>query len=228
MVTFVTTLRNDGNYKLGTDADFKATGYSGEVPETLIIPHVYQQKTIVEVGRFAFFRISSKYLYVEEGIVSLNFSAFRNASIISVTLPSSLKTIDTCTFDDDISLENVYINQPSSLETIGSAAFSTCQKLKEIVIPSSIKAVYSLAFNQIQTNLKVYYCGKNAYIDNTIFNETENVEIIVPRFGIRKFGGRPTKFGLTPCQITYFPQTCQYPKGIIHKFHFFLIFMSID
>ena len=133
MVTFVTTSRNDGaTYKLGTDVDSQATGYSGELPETLIIPHVYQQKTIVEVGRYAFYRISSKYLYVEEGIVLLSHSAFRHSEIISVTLPSSLKTIDTCTFDDDVSLENVYINQPSSLETIGYSAFSTCKKLKEI------------------------------------------------------------------------------------------------
>ena len=57
MLTFVTTLRNDGvTYKLGTNTGDKATGYNGELPETPIIPHIYQQQTIVELGRFAFFR----------------------------------------------------------------------------------------------------------------------------------------------------------------------------
>ena len=211
MVNFILSrIEGQNTYRIGTGSNTYNNGYTGDLPETLILPHFHDDKEIVEIGRAAFFPSKeTKYIYVEEGIQILAHSSLRNIqSLIKITLPSSLLQIGTSCFDDCFALENVYINQPSKLSFIGSSAFSTCISLSEIIIPSTVTTIVSLAFNQINQSFKIYYCGIKQFNDVKILNETNDVEIIVPRFGVKSFGGRKTKIGITPCDIKSLPQTC--------------------
>lgn len=72
-------------------------------------------------------------------------SAFcNNQSIRKVTLPDSIKVIDSDAFDSS-TLEE--INLPEGLEDIGYEAFEYCQSLKSITIPDSVTYIGSWAFN---------------------------------------------------------------------------------
>lgn len=65
-------------------------------------------------------------------------------NITSVTLPSTIRTIESYAFEECIALES--INIPNSVETIGYAAFGSCARLKSIELPAEVElndAVFS-------------------------------------------------------------------------------------
>lgn len=71
-------------------------------------------------------------------------SAFRNSAIESVTIPSSVTSIESNAFQKCSELSKVTLNE--GLVNIYDAAFYGCKKLDELTIPSSVKYIRSLAF----------------------------------------------------------------------------------
>ena len=197
----------EGGYRIGNNSNVKLNGFSGTLPEVLTLPSSYEGKNIIEVGQFAFNSNLSrnhplKYLFLEEGIRVIGYNSFRELRPLKfVSLPSSLISIGQSAFDDDYDLETAHINQPSSLTSIGISAFSTCKKLKEFVIPDSIQSVGFKSFAEIETSLKIYYCGRyQVQTADSIFNSTD-YQIIVPFNGVKRFGQYPTVYGAVPCYI---------------------------
>ena len=66
------------------------------------------------------------------------------ASLESVKIPSSVKNIYDCTFEDCANLANVTIS--NGVVSIGASAFSLCKSLRSITIPDSVTSIGSYAF----------------------------------------------------------------------------------
>ncbi len=97
-------------------------GYSGQVPEG------YQ-------------------LIVADGTTDIAANAFDSqGQLVSVSLPSSVKTIGNAAFKNCISLEEVVFVGTSLLEEIGSQMFYNCQVLAPFEIPATLKKIGSQAF----------------------------------------------------------------------------------
>ena len=200
-MNFVTSPGINGFYRIGTGVESDASnGFEGELPETLIIPSNIGNKVVNEVGASAFFRANLKYIYIEEGIETLNVNAFRNIKELkTVNLPSSLKFIHQCCFDDCKELETVNINQPSSLRLVGSSAFSTCEKLTHFILPKTIEKIAALSFCEISSNFTIFYCGYQIFDEPLILKDSPNVKIIVSNPSVHSFAGRETVYGDTIC-----------------------------
>lgn len=69
--------------------------------------------------------------------------AFRNSNLQSIEIPEGIEEIEICAFMDSC-LEHITL--PSSLKRIGGLAFANCKKLKEIIVPKSVKFLDSSAF----------------------------------------------------------------------------------
>lgn len=76
-------------------------------------------------------------------ITAIGQDAFKNSRIQSVTIPSSVKTIESFAFSGCYSMTEIVI--PSSVTDINSFAFSDCTKLKKAEIQGAAK-IYSYAF----------------------------------------------------------------------------------
>lgn len=86
-----------------------------------------------------------KTVVIEEGITTLHSGAFSNFSYLeSVTLPSTLKTIEESAFSDCYNLSEVEIAE--GLEVIGNAAFIGCSKLRSIVLTKTLTSLGNEAF----------------------------------------------------------------------------------
>ena len=82
------------------------------------------------------------------GITDISSYAFQNSTLTQITIPNSVIRISDFAFQNCNRLTNVDISMTdSSLTIIGTAAFSSCNKLTQITIPNSVKNIGDNPFN---------------------------------------------------------------------------------
>lgn len=77
-------------------------------------------------------------------VTSISSKAFMSSALISVSIPSTVTTIEYETFYNCSSLENISL--PNTLTNINGNAFYGCSSLKSIIIPNSVRYVSERAF----------------------------------------------------------------------------------
>ncbi len=106
-----------------------------------------------EMYTWAGYLLDIKKIVIKEGITNVPSFAFCYmysydsnpiCKVVSVELPSSIKTIDRGAFYRCKKLKN--INLPSNLKIIGDYAFDTCIALKKMVLPKNLKEIGKYAF----------------------------------------------------------------------------------
>ena len=75
-----------------------------------------------------------------------DYSIYRMSGVKTVIIPKEFVKIDSCAFENCITLEEVLFEEDSNLSQIGSAAFYGCHNLVQIVIPSSVTSIDNGAF----------------------------------------------------------------------------------
>ena len=114
---------------------------------------------------------------VPDGVTKIDQFACSSAAIKTITLPSSLKTIEYNAFSES-DLESVEI--PNGVTEIKDAAFAYCSSLYlSIVIPGSVKSIGENAFTgcfaeEIILGEGIESIGKNAFCSNDFS------EIVIP------------------------------------------------
>lgn len=158
-----------------------------------------------------------KKVIIEEGVTSIAYLAFSgygdveyNKSIISISLPSSLKKIGPCAFQKCTGLESVII--PGSVTEIGDSAFSGCTSLKNVEFMHSTQGLSRIQQEVFRDcislkNIKIPYSVKfiehNAFygctgltemdlnnveeLDNGAFFECHGLETVIMRKALKSF-----------------------------------------
>ena len=142
--------------------------------------------------------------YLDEPVTGVASSAFReNEDLISVAIPSSVKTIGERAFYECGLLEVTFsegleeigqdafvgckmnkIDLPESLKTIGESAFEVCDFLKKITIPAGVISIgdWSLCCSSLE-NITVAEDNERYYSENNCLIEKESKTLI--RAGIK-------------------------------------------
>ena len=193
-ITQINELKTEGLISIQyVDLGISITGYSSTCPKDVIIPSKIDNKTVVEIGDYAFTTegvdpsaISNDLLYENYEVNTLNMKAYSDSSlqpinipnygigITSVTIPNSVTTIGSGAFHSN-QLTSVTI--PNSVTTIGFEAFSYNQ-LTSVTIPNSVTTIGSGAFSYNQI-IKVNFpttpltIGCGAFEDNPIYDTLE-------------------------------------------------------
>lgn len=110
------------NYYSGYSSDYYTSGYSGSVTVPSSVYYNGSYYSVTAIGNHA----------------------FDDATVTSVTVPSSILSIGDCAFTSCDNLTS--FNFPSNLTNIGYNAFSGCVKLTEINIPRSVSTLSNYAF----------------------------------------------------------------------------------
>lgn len=83
--------------------------------------------------------------YRGEPVVAIGKKAFlRKRRLETVTLPSTVRTIEKQAFRGCVSLKDIQLHE--GMETIGSGAFMNCEKLEEITLPSTLTQLLGESF----------------------------------------------------------------------------------
>ena len=99
---------------------------------------------------------------VPNGIEIIGASASEyHGGLASVTIPSSVKTIEENAFNCNTQLRNVTFETPSNLIVIEYEAFSECGKLSSVTLPEGLRTIGGCAF---------YHCPNlgTVYLPNTV------------------------------------------------------------
>ena len=119
----LTMTYNDFYYAPLTDGTAKILGSEGGV-ENVTVPSSINGKTVSKIG-------------------DSSFSG--DESLVSVTVPSSVKAIGMCAFYNCPNLRSVSLSE--GLEKIDSYAFQTCPSLKALTVPESVTSIGDYAFS---------------------------------------------------------------------------------
>ena len=93
-------------------------------------------------------------------VIAIASGAFKGASIESVVIPSTVKTIENNAFLSCASLKSVVIDD--GVESIADGAFLGCTNLTSVTIGSGVKSIGARAFFSCGNIQNVYYTGTAA------------------------------------------------------------------
>lgn len=114
----------------------------------------------------------------EYKITKISDSAFREKKILSITIDANIKEIGKEAFSQCEWLEA--INLPTTLENIGVSAFQNCKSLLDITIPKNIKEIPKNTFDGCSSLYEVTFAPDNELktIDEHAFNDCVSLEKI--------------------------------------------------
>lgn len=177
---------SDFQYEENEQGGITITKYIG-VDSDVIIPEKIKNKTVTQIGLFAFSHNQELVsLKLSDSITLIGLSAFEGCEkLSSVSLSQKLELIDNCAFKSCPKLSEIAL--PNTLTSIGSSVFLNCSSLKAITLPDSLTTIGMHAFENC-TSLKHINIPKNL-IDLKDYSFTcSGIETIEFENGIEKIG----------------------------------------
>ena len=110
-------------------------------------------------------------------VVSIGQNAFQKEDVVSVTIPDSVTYIGWGAFSSCSKLKSVVIGK--SVETISESAFSYCESLEKIVIPDSVKKIKEYAFRGCENLTSVDFGNSLEEIGNNAFYRCSSLTSVV-------------------------------------------------
>ena len=146
------------NYEvIDANKSFVKLAHNEDIKGDVIIPKTVENNgkyyTVVEIGSDAINNGGSRWnntpttIKMPSTITKINSSAFNNNwSLTQIEIPASVEDIVTCAFQYCGNVTKVTFEEGSKLKTIGGAAFSSCQQVKEFVVPEGVTTIGVNAF----------------------------------------------------------------------------------
>lgn len=182
---YVLTPISNGRYRL--------VAYIGEEKDVFIDPMLEDTGVIVEIGEYAFSQFTET-LEIGEGVTDISANAFRNAtSLVSVTLPESVRSVGSYAFAGLNKLSSVTFKENSALGEIGSYAFYDCVSLTSLTLPANLSSIGKYAFSgsegmNLETVIFLGYATVVLSIDDYAFAGNGKVTEMVFNCAVSRFG----------------------------------------
>lgn len=93
----------------------------------------------------------------DKTVIQIDEHAFRNSLVTNVTIPGTVREIETHAFSGCYLLETLTLAE--GVQIIDGYAFSNCESLNTVTLPDSIKEINAGAFNDCP-NLNLTFKGK--------------------------------------------------------------------
>ena len=94
-----------------------------------------------------------------------------NIYVKTIDIPSSVTSIGEAAFEGCSELEKIDIHSPASVTSIGNSAFWCCSALKQIDIPSSVTSISSWAFKGCSALEKIDIPSSVTFIGDSAFED---------------------------------------------------------
>ena len=126
--------------------------------------------------------LSPNFIYEDDVLFNKDKSkiiSFRNQSVESYVIPSSVTSIGNRAFSCCSSLSKIVI--PSSVNSIGNSAFSGCSSLSKVVIPTSVTSIGDWTFSGCSSLSEVVIPSSVNSIGNSAFSGCSSLsKVVIP------------------------------------------------
>ena len=126
--------------------------------------------------------LSPNFIYEDDVLFNKDKSiiiSFRNQSVESYVIPSSVTSIGNSAFSCCSSLSEVVI--PSSVNSIGNSAFSCCSSLSKVVIPTSVTSIGDWSFSGCSSLSEIVIPSSVTCIGDDAFHGCRSLsKIVIP------------------------------------------------
>lgn len=149
-------IQTEGNLKYLVDAYDCVTilGLADDFVTELVIPDNIAGKPVTAIAEDAFRRASLRSVVIPDSVRSIGDSAFQwCSSLKTIKMPAELDYLGELVFYDCGDLTDVVLPQGSY--EIRSHAFSTCESLQRIVIPAGVASIGTGAFSDCSELMEV-------------------------------------------------------------------------
>ena len=144
------------------------------------VPSEINGKPVEVIGDYAFSSCSVASISLPSTLKTINTNAFYQCdALTSITIPGSVTSINKSAFYDCSALTSVTFNE--GLETIGEAAFAYCLKLGNVVIPSTVTNIQKSAFHNDAGMNKITILNPNCTIFDSASTFHPNTVICAPK-----------------------------------------------
>ncbi|MBQ8844530.1 MAG: leucine-rich repeat protein [Clostridia bacterium] len=130
-----------------------------------------ENSSLIEIGKYAFCNSTLKKFEIPDSIEIIEESVFSGTHILSITIPKRVKIIKEAAFYFCFNLEEVIFEEGSQLEIIEDFAFTDCERLIYINLPTGLKSIgikgFSDCYDMISITIPstVEYIGNYAFLD---------------------------------------------------------------
>ncbi len=108
---------------------------------------------LIQSGVLVSYTGNSSEVSIPGDVNTIGVECFKEAPITSVTIPSTVKSLDRGAFYGCDQLQRVTIEE--GVQSIGDSAFSTCKKLNSVVIPPSVVEIGEGAFSDCDSLVSI-------------------------------------------------------------------------
>ena len=155
------------------DEEVTISGFKpDEFVTDLVIPERIDGYPVTEIEYSAFSETDIQTVSLPSTLTTINAYAFENCEKLKeITIPASVRTMRSYVFYGCDALKKVTF-KTNKLDTISDGTFSYCKKLESIKLPSSVKRIEYCAFyhctklSSVTLNSKLEYIGTQAFRDD--------------------------------------------------------------
>jgi hypothetical protein len=112
---------------------------------------------LTTISKYAFQSCGLESVEFKDGIITIESNAFMNTSIKEIKLPNSIRSLGKGVFASCTQLSTVDLGD--GIEKMAEYVFGDNENLTEIIIPKSIKQIYSTTFMRINNLSSIKFEG---------------------------------------------------------------------
>lgn len=105
---------------------------------------------------------------IPEGVTSIEYAFYRNQHVTAVTVPGTVKEVDTFSFYDCSAIKTVTFLE--GVESIDTLAFKNCAALEKVSIPESVTYISAKAFQDCALDNITIACSSENPVISTLQN----------------------------------------------------------
>ncbi len=127
-----------------------------------------------------------KEIIIPESVTTIEFAAFCNCMIKTLTLPNSIKTIEKEAFRGCTGFTEIII--PDSVEEIGESAFRNCSDLEHITIEKGVQTIDKCAFSDCTSLQEISLPDSVTLVKTSAFENCVKLSQVVFSNGLQEIG----------------------------------------
>lgn len=171
-----------------------ASSFSSEIVIPGIVYNSNDNKKyeVISTSRYCFrgcTRITS--VSLPSTLKTIELDTFHSLPITSLIIPRNVEILKCASLSSLSSLVSLIFESGSKLRVIEDRVLAHCNKLKKIVLPSKIKIMYNEMFYKLECGtIDLYYCGKTEATNSTFQASTSTFNVYVT-----ESYSKPSNFG---------------------------------